>query len=248
MNEVLKEEKINIKDIIHVVRGKQVILDYDLGRLFEVETKRINEAVKRNPLKFPKEYCFQLTTEELDVLSLRSQFATLNKNNNLRGKHFKYLPNAFTEYGITMLATILKSEKAIKISINIVNEFVEMRKIILQNDDLYKQLYFIENKLLNHDYDIKDIKETLEQLEEKKLRNEIYFNGQIIERYNKQYKNLKVYIDNTFHDRFIFIDKKELYHIGTSLNHIGEKTFSINIIIEDEIKENLLKRLDTIIF
>ena len=104
----IKEEKINIKEKIRIVRGKQVILDYDLGRIFEVETKRINEAVKRNPLKFPKEYCFQLTDSEIEELSLRSQFATLNKNNNLRGQHFKYLPYVFTEYGITMLATILK--------------------------------------------------------------------------------------------------------------------------------------------
>ena len=181
----IKEEKINIKEKIRIVRGKQVILDYDLGRIFEVETKRINEAVKRNPLKFPKEYCFQLTDSEIEELSLRSQFATLNKNNNLRGQHFKYLPYVFTEYGITMLATILKSEKAIKTSINIVNEFVYMRKMILQNDDLYKQLYFIENKLLNYDYDIKEIKETLEKYEEKKMKNEIYFNGQIYDSYSK---------------------------------------------------------------
>ena len=124
---VSKIDSLNIKDMIYEVRGKQIILDFDLGRLFEVETKRINEAVKRNPLKFPKEYCFRLTEKDLEELSSRSQIATLNKSNNKRGYNIKYLPYAFTEYGITMLATILKSKKAIKTSINIVNEFVEMR-------------------------------------------------------------------------------------------------------------------------
>ena len=122
---VVSKEILNIKDMIYKVRGKQVILDFNLGKLFEVETKRINEAVKRNPLKFPKEYCFKLNDEEVEELSLRSQIATLNKSENKRGYNIKYLPYAFTEYGIIMIATILKSEKAIKTSINIVNEFVQ---------------------------------------------------------------------------------------------------------------------------
>ena len=293
---LIEKEEINIKNKIYKIRGVQVILDFDLSHIYQVETKRINEAVKRNPLKFPKEYYFQLTREEFDQLSSRSQFATLNEKSG-RGYNIKYLPYAFTEHGITMLATILKSEKAIKISINIVNEFVNMRKIIYQNEELYKQLSFICNKVVEHDEDIKVIKNTMEKLEEKKMRNEIYFNGQIydayskiidilnssrkeiiiidnyadkkildivkyidikviiitkennllkkelIDKYNKQYNNLRVTYDNTFHDRFIIVDRKEIYHLGTSLNHLGEKTFAINIIIEDSVKNNLISRI-----
>ena len=127
--EITLIEQTNIKDMILKIRNKQVILDSDLARLYEVETKRINEAVKRNPLKFPKEYCFQLSDEE----SKRFLVANCDQKLETRGGRYKN-PTVVTEHGVTMLATILKSEKAIKTSINIVNEFINMKKIIYQNE------------------------------------------------------------------------------------------------------------------
>ena len=201
---VVSKEILNIKDMIYKVRGKQVILDFNLGKLFEVETKRINEAVKRNPLKFPKEYCFKLNDEESEMYLV----ANCDQKDETRGGKYRN-PTAFTEYGIIMIATILKSEKAIKTSINIVNEFVQMKKILFQNDDLYKQIFFIENKLIEHDYDIKELKESFEKYEEKQLKNELYLNGQVYDAYSKvldilnESKKEIIIIDN-------YIDKKIL--------------------------------------
>ena len=110
MNEIIEKETINIEDMIYEVRGVQVMLSSDVAKLYRVETKRINEVIKRNINRFPNSFCFQLTNEEIDKLSLRSQFATLNRNgnssrsqivtlnksNNLRGKHYKYSPYVLT--------------------------------------------------------------------------------------------------------------------------------------------------------
>ena len=95
MNEVMEIE--NIENMIYEIRGKQVMLASHVANLYRVETKRINEVIKRNINRFPNSFCFQLTNEEIDDLSLRSQFATLNKNNNMRGQHYKYLPYVLTE-------------------------------------------------------------------------------------------------------------------------------------------------------
>ena len=142
------EEKINIKNIIYEIRGKQVMLDSDLAKLYQVETKRINEAVKRNIEKFPKRFCFKI--KEIEYNLLKSQFAT-SKGGSRKG-HF-----VFTEQGIAMLATILKSKIAVQVSINIMDAFVEMRKYISTN--LIEQKY-INNLVLEHDEKIKIIEET----------------------------------------------------------------------------------------
>ena len=108
MNELQIMNNIKIEDLIYEVRGKQVILDSDVAKIYNVETKRINETVKRNLNRFPSEFCFQLTKDEIVNLSLRSQFATLNNFLNYRGLHYKYLPFAFTEQGVDMLNALLK--------------------------------------------------------------------------------------------------------------------------------------------
>lgn len=141
-NEITKEK---IKNLIYTIREKQVMLDSDVAMLYNYPTKRINETVNRNKQRFPENFCFQLTNEEYEVIrcknvtlnqnnmqekidnSLRSQFATLNENIG-RGKHRKYLPYVFTEQGIAMLSGLLKNDIAIRVSINIMNAFVEMRK------------------------------------------------------------------------------------------------------------------------
>ena len=119
----------DIKNLIYTIREKQVMLDSDVAMLYHYETKKINQAVKRNIERFPKKFCFQLTEEELQLL--RSQIVTLNKKG--RGQHKKYLPYVFTEQGIAMLSGLLKNEIAVKVSINIMDAFVEMRKFLLSN-------------------------------------------------------------------------------------------------------------------
>ena len=128
MNEIVTIDNSNVENMIYNIRGKQVMLDSDVARLFNYETKDLNKNVKNNINIFPKEYCFQLTTEEYE--SLRCNFFTLKKT---KGQHRKYLPYVFTEYGITMLAGILKSDIAVKVSIRIVDAFIEMRKYIVNN-------------------------------------------------------------------------------------------------------------------
>ena len=124
-NEIIKTEEI--KNLIYTIRGKQVMLDSDVAMLYQYETKRINETVRRNIERFPKKFCFQLTDDEFNIL--RSQIATLE--NYGRGKHKKYLPYAFTEQGIAMLSGVLKNEIAVQVSIKIIDAFVEMRKFLI---------------------------------------------------------------------------------------------------------------------
>ena len=195
-NEISNEE---ITNLIYTIRGKQVMLDSDVAMLYHYSTKRINETVNRNKQRFPENFCFQLTDEEYEVLrckditlnkdsiqenfdnSLRSQFATLNENIG-RGKHRKYLPYVFTEQGVAMLATILKSKIAAQVSIAIMDAFVAMRKYISSN--LIEQKY-INNLVLEDHEKIKVLESSFEKLEEKQKTSEIYFNGQIYDAYSK---------------------------------------------------------------
>ena len=103
MEELIKIDNKKIEDMIFEVRGKQVMLSSDVAKLYCVETKVLNQTIKRNIDRFPQSFCFQLIEEEINQLSLRSQFVTLNKSSNLRGKHYKYLPYVLTEQGIMML-------------------------------------------------------------------------------------------------------------------------------------------------
>ena len=121
------DELINIQDFIHVIRGQRVMLDRDIAAFYGVETKRLNEKVKRNPKRFAGEdFMFQLTTEELDELRSRSQFATMKRG---RGSNFKYLPYAFTLLGISMLSSVLESDSAIEANRRIMRAFVTFHQI-----------------------------------------------------------------------------------------------------------------------
>ena len=126
MNEIIEKENEIIENMIYEIRGVQVMLSSDVAKLYQVETKRINEVIKRNINRFPESFCFQLSNEEIDKLSLRSQIATLNKSNNLRGYNVKYLPYVLTEQGLYMLATILKSKVSTEVSIIIMDTFVKI--------------------------------------------------------------------------------------------------------------------------
>ena len=127
---------------IHEVRGQKVILDFDLSELYDVQTKVLNQAVKRNLQRFPEDFMFQLTENEYE--SLRSQIVTLKENG--RGKHKKYLPFAFTEQGIAMLSGILNSEVAINVNIAIMRTFVMIRRFAIEHKELNSKLLEMESK------------------------------------------------------------------------------------------------------
>ena len=293
MNNVIIKDEVVIENLIYEIRGKQVMLDSDLAMLYECSngTKDMNKAVKRNIERFPESFMFRLTDEEYD--NLRFQLGT----SKVRGGR-RYNPYVFTEQGVAMLASILHSEIAIEMSIQIINAFVIMRKYVSSN--LIEQKY-INNLVLKHDSEIKLLKKSFTKIEEKKKINEIYFNGQIydayskiqeifksakkklviidayadntlldiikrlnvkiiiitkkdnlltrqdIAKYNKQYHNLKVIFNNSFHDRYFLIDDNDVYHCGTSINRIGYKTFSINLISDVEVCDLLISKVNKII-
>ena len=299
MNEVIEKEQI--ENLIYEIRGKQVMLDSDLAKLFGYETKNLNRQVQRNIERFPENYCFQLTEKE--YRDLRCQNVTSSLNSNYGGR--RYMPYVFTEHGITMLSGILKSEIAVKMSLKIVDTFIKMKKYI--SDNLLEQKY-INNQVFKNTEDIKTnsekirlLQESFDKLSEKTNDTEIYFAGQMydayskilnifknakneliiidsyadnvildiikrletkvivitkpnnlltkqdIEIYNKQYNNLKVIFDNTYHDRYFIIDNEEIYHCGTSINRIGYKTFSITLMNDEDTYNKLLDKVKKMI-
>ena len=291
----LVTSELQIENMIYEIRGRQVMLDSDLSKLYQVETKRINEAVRRNQDRFPKDFYFVLDISEYREL-LKSQNATSKAETTGKGGNRK-MPHVFTEQGVAMLATVLKTKVASQVSVNIMRAFVAMRKYLSNN--LIEQR-IIENHLLQNskrieqnEKDIKLLQESFKKFEEKKVVNEIYFNGQIYDayskildifneaqkeiviidgyadkvildiarnikadiklitftkntkfqglysKYSKQYSNLKVLYNNSFHDRYFILDQNTVYHCGTSINYAGSKTFSINK-IEDRVVINVL--------
>jgi len=287
-------EEIKIENLIYTVRGKQVMLDKDLAMLYKCKngTKSINQAVKRHQNRFPERFMFQLT--EFEYNNLRSQIGTANDINNKS----RTLPYVFTEQGVAMLATVLRTNVAEDISIKIMDTFVLMRNYISEN--LIEQK-FINELVLRHDNDIKLLQESFDKLSEKETNNHIYFDGQIydaysmiidiisvakesliiidgysdkatldiisrlkinvilitktntrlskldIEKYNKQYNNLKIVYDDTFHDRYFILDKSVIYHCGTSINYLGTKTFGINKLEDKIVIESLINKVNNIL-
>ena len=151
-NDLLIVSSEEIKNLIYTIRGKQVMLDSDVANLYCYKTKVLNLTVKRNIERFPEEFCFQLTEEELENLRFQIETSKQNerKNDEYRGGR-RYLPYVFTEQGIAMLAGILKNDLAVKVSINIIKSFIEMRKFISSNAQIFERLTNVEYKLLEHD-------------------------------------------------------------------------------------------------
>ena len=300
-NLIVKEKEIQNK--IFTIRNLQVMLDSDLADLFQVETRVLNQAVKRNAKRFPKEYMFQLTGKEYDFLksqfviskedSLTSQSVTLKNN---RGKHRKYLPNIFTEQGGSMLSAVLRSDIAIEISIRIINAFVGMRKFLIENASVFQKFNYIEQKLLKHDEEFEKFFKAIES-KEIKPKQGIFFDRQIfdaylfisdlirkakksitlidnyidetvltlfsknkiikvsiytkniskqlkldLDKYNSQYKPIKLKKFDSAHDRFLIIDEKDIYHFGASLKDLGKKWFAFSKFNIDAIE--ILKKLE----
>ena len=183
----------------------------DLARLYNVETKRINEAVSRNSEKFPNRFSWILSDEEWSFL--RSQNATLEINEEGRGKHRKYLPRVFTEQGVAMLATILKSKVAIQTSIKIMDAFVEMRKYL--SNSLISQKYY-NDMTIRHDSEIKLLQESFNMLNKKEKVNTIFYENQIYDAYS-----VLMDILNKAEEEIIIIDNyagKELLDILKNIN------------------------------
>ena len=300
MNEL--KEQANIRNLIYEVRGKQVMLDSDLAILYGCinGTKTINQAVKRNLERFPSNFYFQLTKIEYD--NLKSQIGT--SNNNFYGG-IRKLPYVFTEQGVAMLSSVLRTKNAAKISVNIMNAFVYMRRFINENKDIFKRVIeiendtsYIKNALIDHEDKINKIFNKFDRKED--LKNKLFFDGEIydaysllvdiiskankeiiiidnyvdkvtldilskkkvnvmvllitdenkcklnktdINKFNSEYPTLKIKYTNIFHDRFIIIDDKELYHLGASLKDLGKKVFGVSKIEDKEYLENLKERI-----
>ena len=145
---------------IFFLRGRRVMLDRDLGELYGVETKALNQAVKRNRDRFPEDFMFQLTLGEgKAVLALRSQNVTLK-----RGEHLKYAPRVFTEHGAVMLANVLKSDVAVRASIQVVRAFVHLRQLLATNERIARKIQALEKKIGKHDTDLQAILKMLRRL------------------------------------------------------------------------------------
>jgi hypothetical protein len=300
-----------IKNKILNIRGKQVMLDSDLAELYQIPTFRLNQAVKRNIDRFPEDFMFQLTKEEFEILISQfaiSNYDVLNPENqpfesksltsqivistaeSLKTQNNKvsenkggrtYLPYVFTEQGVAMLSGILRSEVAIKVNIQIMRAFIQMRNFLQTNSEIFSRLDKNEKKLLTHDNKIEEI---FNLIQEKDIKPEkgIFYDGEIfdaykfindliknakeeiilidnyidesvltlfsktkvnviiytkeinkqlkldLDKYNQQYNNINVIQFNKSHDRFLIIDRKEIYHIGASLNHLGKRWFAFS--------------------
>ena len=225
--ELSKEE---IKKLIYTIRGKQVMIDNDVARLYHYTTKNINKAVKRNIERFPEEFCFQLTENEFQTL--RFQIGTSNQsseiNNNLRGGR-RYLPYVFTEQGIAMLAGVLKNDIAVKVSLNIINSFIEMRKFIASNGQVFERLTNMEYKLLEHDKKFDIVFDQLQQ--EENIKQKIFFEGQIYDAYS-----LIIDIIKKANRKITIIDN---YIDDSILKMLAKKNKNVQVTILTSIKSNI---------
>ncbi len=160
MKEMVYIQTENIVHQIHFIRGEKVLLDFDLAALYDVQTKELKQAVRRNQKRFPPDFMFELTRTEFD--NLRSQFVTS------RWGGLRYLPFAFTEQGVAMLSGILNSDRAIQVNIMIMRAFVQIRRLLDSNKDLARQLADMEKTISSHDEKIRLIFQAIEELMEEK--------------------------------------------------------------------------------
>jgi hypothetical protein len=199
---------LEIENRIFTIRGVQVMLDSHLAELYMVETGRLNEQVKRNTERFPKEFMFQLTADEYE--SLRSQIAILK---NTRGQHRKYLPYVFTEQGVAMLSAVLRSDTAVTVSIQIMQAFVQMRKVLTQNAALFQRLDNVERKQLEAEGKFNEIFDAL-QKQDLDPRQGIFYEGQVFDAYTfvsgliRKAKSSIILIDNYIDDTVLTLFTK----------------------------------------
>lgn len=209
-----------IRNLIHVVRGQQVMLDSDLAMLYQVETGNLNKAMKRNQKRFPKEFCFQLTKEEYENLIFQIGISSLNEHGGRRK-----LPYVFTEQGIAMLSAVLRSEVAIQVSIKIMNTFVEMRRFLANNSLMFERINEIEVRQLEYqkstDTKFDQIFDYIAQHEESMQK--IFFDGQIYDAFS-----LLIGLVSKAEQKLVLIDN--YVDVGT-LNIISKKKSDVNVLI-----------------
>jgi phage regulator Rha-like protein len=191
---------LSIENRILTIRGVQVMLDSHLAELYLVKTGRLNEQVKRNIERFPKEFMLQLTETEFD--SLRSQIAILKGE---RGQHRKYFPFVFTEQGVAILSAVLRSETAVKVSIQIMQAFVKMRKFLTTSGSIFQRLDHVERKQLEAEGKFAEIFDALQKTDLDPQQG-IFFDGQVFDAYSfasdliRKAKSSKILIDNYVDD------------------------------------------------
>ena len=229
MNEIITKNTIN--DTIHHIRGLYVMLDRDLSELYQVETRMLNQAVKRNIERFPPEFMFQLTETELE--NWRSQFVMSNKERmGLRRK-----PYAFTEQGVAMLAGILKSEIAIAISIQIIKAFVNMRKLVVDNNLLSQRIDRLEKKQFVTETKLDQVFEAIEN-KDLKYDSGVFFDGQIFDAHTfisdliRKAKKSIILLDN-------YIDDTVLTQLSKS--HKNVKIYILTKNISNQLKLDVKK-------
>lgn len=280
-NDLVEIVQPSIEKMIYVIRDKQVMLDSDLAILYQVETGALNRAAKRNISRFPEDFRFQLTKEEYQNLRCQTGISSFAQDENNYGGR-RTLPYVFTEQGISMLASVLHSEVAIKVSIGIMRTFVEMRRFIANNALLFERISNVELKQLEYQ---KQTDEKLDQifdafslivsLIQKAEKEIVLIDGYVdigtlnlltkknenvtvvmytlkrtklsqedVNNFNSQYPLLEVRYTKVFHDRFLILDKKNVYHIGASLKDAGKKCFGISLIEDAGIVRDILQRLE----
>ncbi|MBO5005184.1 MAG: ORF6N domain-containing protein [Clostridia bacterium] len=223
-NELSNED---IKNLIYTIRGKQVMLDSDVAKLYNYTTKNINKAVKRNIDRFPEDFCFQLT--EVEFQNLRFQIGTLNRKVNNGDVTRKYLPYVFTEQGISMLSGVLKNQIAINVSVNIIRAFVEMRRFLMCNAHIFERLTNIEYKLLEYDKNFDKVFNELQQ--EENIKQHIFFDGQIYDAYS-----IIVDIIKKANNKILIIDN---YIDDSILKMLSKKKSSVEVVILTSHKSNI---------
>lgn len=286
----------NIRDLIYVIRGQQVMLDSDLAALYGVETKNLNRAASRNADRFPVDFRFKLTKDEDE--SLRFQSGTSNVAEGRGGR--RYSPYVYTEQGVAMLSSVLHTEVAVLASVRIMRAFVEMRRFIASNALMFEQIRAVELRQLEYqkstDERFERIFDCMESREAPAQK--IFFEGQVYDAFellvslvrkaervidlvdgyvdvrtlnilakkregvavtvhtsgkgltqedviafNAQYPTLTVRRTRAFHDRFLVLDGKTVYHVGASLKDAGRKCFAVSLIQDEEMAGALVGRL-----
>lgn len=299
-NLVAKEE---ITKKIYTFRNTKVMIDSDLAKLYGIPTGVLNQAVKRNSERFPKDFMFQLTSKEFEILIELTGNTSNNANRSIsqfvisktgRGGRQK-LPLAFTEQGVAMLSGILKSQRAIEVNIYIMRAFVAMRHFVQNKADLFVRVDVLENKQIETD---KNVKMIFDAISNRPLKKQgVFYDGQMfdayifingllkkakesiilidnyidesvlvlfsslkgiqvtiytdkiteklkldLEKYNTQYPNINIKQFTKSHDRFLILDKKEIYHLGASIKDLGKKWFAFSKLDKDSL--TILDRLD----
>ena len=277
--------------IKELTQACHLVATRDLARLYETQTGNLNRAVKRNIKRFPKDFYFQLNQKEYEFLLCQNGIAKKRGGRTV-------LPYVFTEHGVSMLSSVLKTDIAAEVSVQIIRTFVLMKRYMVPN--LLNQKYY-NDMTIRHDSEIKLLQESFEKIKNKEENIITYYNGEIfdayskiveifkeakgeliiidryadktlldmikqlkinitlitkknsllsnldIDKYNKQYHNLKIIYSNTYHDRYFIIDKRYIYHSTTSINHAGSKTFSINKWNDELVIKSFIDKLDDFI-